>query len=354
MKCLGFVLLFGFISLGAIGGCNNNGGGQDGTPVHTEHDFGQDEGLRADPENHTIVKFLEHPDHDEHENDTGEVGYDVIPHTYKRTVDHTFCWEDEDDSADHFMLIIDEQGNEIVRLHAGDCVTETILEGDYDMELHHDGIIDRNYPIFIRHGHDEDLTARMNKKPGTMLARTMGVFYRILDRLDIGIIKTTFAQTVQDNINTLITTNSCEGCDLESADLSGAFLRNADLRFADLSFALLISADLRGADLTFADLSFADLIDADLRNANLTDAFLRNADLSGADLTFADLSGADLTCAFLIDADLTFAFLIDADLTFADLTGATWCDGFCLCGPMSFGIGPCVGCAPVDEVCTGP
>ena len=24
MKCLGFVLLFGFISLGAIGGCNNN------------------------------------------------------------------------------------------------------------------------------------------------------------------------------------------------------------------------------------------------------------------------------------------------------------------------------------------
>ena len=27
MKCLLFVLLFGFISLGAIGGCNNNGGG---------------------------------------------------------------------------------------------------------------------------------------------------------------------------------------------------------------------------------------------------------------------------------------------------------------------------------------
>ena len=25
IKCLGFVLLFGFISLGAIGGCNNDG-----------------------------------------------------------------------------------------------------------------------------------------------------------------------------------------------------------------------------------------------------------------------------------------------------------------------------------------
>ena len=26
MKCLGFIMLFGFISLGAIGGCNNNNG----------------------------------------------------------------------------------------------------------------------------------------------------------------------------------------------------------------------------------------------------------------------------------------------------------------------------------------
>jgi len=30
MKCLGFVLLFGFITLGAIGGCNNNNGGGQG------------------------------------------------------------------------------------------------------------------------------------------------------------------------------------------------------------------------------------------------------------------------------------------------------------------------------------
>ena len=28
-KCLGFLLILGFISLGAIGGCNNNGGDSD-------------------------------------------------------------------------------------------------------------------------------------------------------------------------------------------------------------------------------------------------------------------------------------------------------------------------------------
>jgi len=30
MKCLGFVLLIGFIALGTVGGCNNNGGGGGG------------------------------------------------------------------------------------------------------------------------------------------------------------------------------------------------------------------------------------------------------------------------------------------------------------------------------------
>ena len=34
MKCLGFVLLFGFISLGAIGGCNNDGASSD--PIDQE------------------------------------------------------------------------------------------------------------------------------------------------------------------------------------------------------------------------------------------------------------------------------------------------------------------------------
>jgi len=176
--------------------------------VLTEHDFGQDEDLRADPEHHLIVSFLEHPDHDKHENDTGGIGNDVIPHTYERTVDHTFCWEDEDPNAEHFMVIEDSEGNEILKLFVGDCVTETILEGDYDMVIHHDGKIDKNHPIFIRHGHDEDLMARINNKPPTMLGITMGIFYRVLDRLDIGITKTAYAQTLSDNFNTLITTNS--------------------------------------------------------------------------------------------------------------------------------------------------
>jgi hypothetical protein len=45
MKSLGFVLLLGFISLGAIGGCNSNN--NDNPTALTENDFAEDSALRA-------------------------------------------------------------------------------------------------------------------------------------------------------------------------------------------------------------------------------------------------------------------------------------------------------------------
>jgi len=50
VKCLGFLLLLGFISLGSIGGCGNNDG--DDTQALTENDFANDPSLSADPEKH--------------------------------------------------------------------------------------------------------------------------------------------------------------------------------------------------------------------------------------------------------------------------------------------------------------
>ena len=76
MKCLGFVLLFGFISLGTIGGCNtNNGGGQDGTRALTESDFANDPNLSANPEDGVVVVFLEPTEAPEADNLTGVLGY---------------------------------------------------------------------------------------------------------------------------------------------------------------------------------------------------------------------------------------------------------------------------------------
>ena len=81
MKSLGFVLIFGFIAMGAIGGCSNNNGG--GPRAITENDFAVNPImiLFANPAKDTVVTFLEHPDSEEPENDTGEIGNDINPNS---------------------------------------------------------------------------------------------------------------------------------------------------------------------------------------------------------------------------------------------------------------------------------
>jgi hypothetical protein len=95
-----------------------------------------------------------------------------------------------------------------------------------------------------------------------------------------------------ENLDRLLTTRSCEGCDLYQANLAGAVLPGANLR----------RARLKGTDLSVADLSHADLRDADLSYASLY-----RANLSGADLRGANLAGTHLL--------------------FANLSRATWVDG---------------------------
>ncbi|MDD2468889.1 MAG: pentapeptide repeat-containing protein [Desulfobulbus sp.] len=78
---------------------------------------------------------------------------------------------------------------------------------------------------------------------------------------------------VEKNVQRLLKTKSCPGCDLAGADLSQSRLAKANLNGANLS----------GANLNLADLS----------GANLQQAILFETNLSGADLSFADLEGAE-------------------------------------------------------------
>jgi uncharacterized protein YjbI with pentapeptide repeats len=100
----------------------------------------------------------------------------------------------------------------------------------------------------------------------------------------------------------LLSTKSCERCDLSGAglvqnDLSGAKLDRANLVGANLNGANLTGADLRGANLMGASLNGANLMGADLRGANLTgtdlrSAYLVNANVQGIDIRTASLQGA--------------------------------------------------------------
>ncbi len=89
-------------------------------------------------------------------------------------------------------------------------------------------------------------------------------------------------KTKRDNLNRLLDSNKCYGCDLSGLDLSGENLDGADLEKANLSNCNLEKADLE---------------DANLKAANLREVNLKKADLEGADFYKADLSYADLTGA---------------------------------------------------------
>ena len=105
---------------------------------------------------------------------------------------------------------------------------------------------------------------------------------------------------VQENIDTLVATNKCVGCNLSGAelnrlDLSGAELQGADLSNATFFLADLSSADLRGAIMRGTQLGGADLAGADLRQADLRGVKIAGAYLVGAriDGTFSDVSVTD-------------------------------------------------------------
>lgn len=114
------------------------------------------------------------------------------------------------------------------------------------------------------------------------------------------------------NLRQLLSTKTCESCDLSQtglvfANLEEAELSNANLSQANLSRATLSNADLRGANLAGAVLYGANLYNADLTGADLRGADLRGAYLEGAKFEGGNLQGAALQGAIAIPANLVNA-----------------------------------------------
>jgi uncharacterized protein YjbI with pentapeptide repeats len=97
------------------------------------------------------------------------------------------------------------------------------------------------------------------------------------------------------DIQRLLQSGACPGCNLAGADLSDTHLIGADLREANLQGANLAGANLEGADLTGADLRGAQLTKTYLTNASLNRSNLANANLTGAIAFYADTRGANLS-----------------------------------------------------------
>lgn len=118
------------------------------------------------------------------------------------------------------------------------------------------------------------------------------------------------AQAIPENqVQRLLSTGQCAGCNLSNADLREAHLIGADLRNANLSGANLEGANLEGADLT---------------GANLTDANLTKAFFTHADLRWANLTRTNLDAAIAYRVDTRWARLINVNITTASQVQDIW------------------------------
>jgi len=117
--------------------------------------------------------------------------------------------------------------------------------------------------------------------------------------------------TAQENLEQLMQTRACRGCDLSGLDLNKLDLAGVDLESADLSHSKLYLTNLSGANL---------------KNTRLDGAVFGGADLGGADLRGADLQSASLDNAYLgdtlIDSKVKTALGEQADYPKNNPTGA--------------------------------
>jgi len=370
-KCLLFVSLFGFIVIGSIGGCSDNNGSIKATAL-SENDFAEDSALRADLDKGVIVTFLEAPNSEKPEKDTGEVGVDEIPVTYDETTEQKFCWKDDIASAKHFMELTDNEGSLILTVQAnGDCVTEVIEAGDYLLSIHHDGSVEVPLPIFLIPNPQQ---LEQTRETDGLIDRFKLAASNILKRVESAVTKDANAQRAIEEMDILLSTKNCDFCNLINADFRDAYLFDIHLEGADLRGADFTGATLEYANFTYSGLGtsrhvYAQLVDShtgltignivtpvpvtlDGRSHNVS---MELADIAYSDFSGADLTGVDFTGATAFNTDFTGAIMLDSimldmDLITADFSLATWCNG-CICAQGS--IGGCDGCPSVEKVCTG-
>jgi hypothetical protein len=121
------------------------------------------------------------------------------------------------------------------------------------------------------------------------------------------------------DLQKLLTTNRCEGCDLSGVNLIGIDLSNAQLQGAKLNAANLSGADLSGANLMKVSAVGTSFMGANLQKVNLVKASLIYANLARAQLNDAVLQGTDLQGANLVGADLNGAKITESDFVGANL-----------------------------------
>ena len=316
----------------------------------SENTLFDDPDLTANPEIDVVIKLLEPKGPDQAARDTGETGFDKFTYKYEQSLNHTFCWEDDDEESAHFLTITDSGGEEILRVQAnGECITAFIPEGTFEVKLFHDNKTETTYPVFITPEQDQQAgeQARINSPAFENLNRYLKF---VLENFDLS--GNSYAQdnftcnrsNFQNcnNIMQLISTNKCSGCIIKGADF-----KDWDLTNADLSQSTLSNSDFTGATLVDANFEKTKCVNCTLTNANFRGAIMGGVNLgnsaatganffsanmnfcssSNVDFTQATFNGTDIAGCNFSNSDFTGASISDVFFGTSTFVGATWTNG---------------------------
>lgn len=284
ITAIALIFPLAFISCADNADNDNNNNTNQQPHAYTEQDFVSDPNLAAHPDRKVVVVHLEPETADESSNLTGEIGFDVIPFNYTDATNQTLCWEDPDADAAHVMKLLDSEGQELVSIGANEgCVTVTLVPGRYEMHLIHDNKSDGPITLFIQPNVPSDQiassrtseNANLNKLISTNKCIGCDLRYTLIDDV------TTLQNCTADNVGE----PAWETMDLSQSDMTGATLKqflccSGSFYEVILTDATIISGNYIGTIFSASDLSNSTLTSVDFNDVDFTGATFENASIS--------------------------------------------------------------------------
>jgi len=241
--------------------------------------------------------------------DTGVRGIDAFPVQIKEAGTYTFNLQID---PRHFLRLVDAGNKEIAKMTGTGITPVTLSPGDYLLELHSGAVSgEQPDPIFIQLGTNQKAEVQASQ----LVRKTNAVA-----------VKQSASGDPQSNLNVLLTSRSCPGCNLQGIVVPGSNCSNSD--YSPGCAGTWDYYDLSGADLSGVNLGSMALVGTNFSGANLQNANLGNTAIGGVNFNSANLTGANLNFAFgnyvnisAVNANFTGANLTDATLVI-NMTGA--------------------------------
>ena len=300
------LLLCSLLSFTSCHDNNNSSNGQTGSL--SEKDFANNPSLRASVGD-LVLYSLENSSSPESTNETGDLGFDILPIKTKSGGNHTFCWEDIVNDAEHLVVIFNQDGAELVRENVnGNCQTIFLEPGDYEVHLFNDGNSEYVLPVFIRYQRNDEMLAKSSP--------SLNILDKILRAISFidGSTKSHAQTTQDDNFQIFIDTWSCPGCDLSGVSFDGIEYSG------DPSLINLAGADLTGASMVSVTMWNATLTDVSAEGTTVGPASFSESFFSGSDFSNSTITNCDFLGVALRGVKFTNSAMQSNDFGFADLS----------------------------------